>query len=76
MSVIKKKKLLAILCRSDVLDRMDIDMFTPDPSTFSTQQNAVWNALDPLISYIDNDNAALASVDTPMGSVLTAIAAI
>jgi len=77
MSVPKKRKWLAILCRPEVLDRMDLsDVYTNDPSTFNAQQTALWNALDGLISTAENDSLATSSVNTPTTAVTTAMAAL
>lgn len=77
MSLPKKRKWLAILCRPEVLDRMDlIDMWTSDPSTFTSQQTALWNALDAVIDTAENDSLTASSVNTPVTNMMTAMAAI
>lgn len=77
MSVAKKKKWLANMCRTDVKDRMDLShMWTADPSTFSSQENSLWSAIDAYLASLDSDGDSAASTDTLFSNVLTAMAAI
>ena len=73
----KKRKLLAILCRSDILDRMDLsDTWTTEPETFTPQMTALWDAMDKLDVLDDDETESVSSIDSPTSDVLTAMAAI
>jgi len=77
MSLPRKRKLLAILCRPEVKDRMDlIDMWTVDPSEFTEQQKALWDAADGFIDPLDNDEAPVSDINQPTLDVVNAMDAI
>lgn len=77
MSIPKKKKRLNIILKPNVLDRMDlIHMVTDDPSTFSEQETALWDALDDWIDAEENDTLGVSAVNTPFADVMTAMNAI
>lgn len=75
----KKKRILIILSRPDVLDRMDLEgMWTTDPANFTAQQKDLWDVLDAMVDELENESESIsqttiATVTTNVKNAMDAI---